>query len=158
LPFEYPPELLCSGRPPDQVFDPEELLYYRVTAFDHQGKVNVDEIRCPDTSVNRGKCSRPEHVLCPSFPKFVGCKVAQFSVAEVPHQLSTGDARTISFKVEHDPICQPTSLEENYSHCEIRAFEANARAKRVSEAVNKQYRMKLRNVMKPAPLPARAIE
>src|SRR5215469_9455340 len=84
LPPEYPRELLCNGRDPDQVFTPDENLYYRVENFDIQGKVPVEQIRCPDTSVNRGKYSQPKHVLYAQIPKYLGHKVAVLKVREIP--------------------------------------------------------------------------
>jgi hypothetical protein len=154
LPPKYPQELLWKGRQLDPAFQSDELLYYRVEGFDVQGKVNVDEIRAPDTSVNRGKYSRPEHVLYASLPKYLNFKVAQFQVREIPKELHTGDGRAITFRVEHDPTIKTNEVDENYAHSEIRAFEGNERKKNISQSVLKQYRIKLRNVMAPAELPA----
>jgi hypothetical protein len=153
LPLEYPNDLLWNGRQLDQVFRPEELLYYRVKEFDVQGKVNVDEIRCPDMSVNRGNYSRPEHVLYSRLPRFIAFKVAQFQVGEIPDQIRTGDNRIIAFRIEHDPTVLSSTLDENYAHSEIRAFDGAERKKSVSEVVLKQYRMRLRRVMVPASIP-----
>ena len=152
MPPEYPNELLWGGREIDRVFLPEELLYYRVKEFDVQGKVNVDEIKCPDTSVNRGKYSQPKHVLYASIPKFLQYKVASFRVTEIPDQLETGDRRTIIFRIEHDPTPKSDKNEENYAHSEIRAFENGERVKRASSVVEKKYRMRLRQVMVPVEL------
>lgn len=138
----------------DPTFSPEELLYYRVTDLDVTGKVNVDEIRAPDTSVNRGRFSLSHQVLYSVIPAVPLQKVVQLQVQEIPDQLLTGDGRPINFKVEHDPLVESASSCENYSHSEIRAFENNARVKRPSEFVLKKYRMKLRDVMVLAPAAA----
>ena len=135
------------------MFTREEPLYYRVKEFDIQGKVNVDEIRCPDTSVNRGKYSQPKHVLYASLPKFLRHSVAQFQVGQIPPQLRTGDDRTIDFRIEHDPTTQSATTDENYAHSEVRAFDGGERKNRLSQFVAKHYRMKLRQVMVPAPMP-----
>jgi hypothetical protein len=145
----YPVELLCNGRIADQNFSPEELLYFRCTDFDIQGKVNVDEIRCPDTSVNRGSLSRPEYVLYARLPKYSEYKVAQFRVDEIPSHVLKDDGQRVDFQIAHDPTQKTGSQDDNYAHCEIRAFEGGLRRKNVASTAAKKYRMKLRNAMVP---------
>jgi hypothetical protein len=155
LALEYPNELLWNGRSIEPEFLPEELLYYRVKDFDVQGKVNVDEIHCPNMSVNRGKYSRPQHVLYARMPMFLHYKVAQFQVQEIPPDLTTGEGRTIDFRIEHDPTRKSDTTDENYAHSEIRAFDGVTRKKNISsQVVLKEYRMRLRRVMVAAPVPA----
>jgi hypothetical protein len=147
---DYPPELLWNGRSPDQDFQPDELLYYRVPAFDEQGKVSAIDVLCPDTSVNRSKYSRPEHVLYARLPKFLDWKVAEFRVSDIPaivEHPDPKDARKFNFRIFHDPIKEP---DENYAHCEIRAFHDKGRKKRLPSLVEKLFRQILSERMKPA--------
>jgi hypothetical protein len=107
-----PDELRACGRACDPNFDPQENLFLR---FQNQagGRIEPTDVRCPDQSVNRGKYSKPEWVLLPSFPEWgIGC----IKVADVPTRLLKGDGTPVHFQVEHDP------QEDNYAHSEIRAY------------------------------------
>jgi hypothetical protein len=154
IPPEYPSELLWNGRLPDQNFAPDELLYYRVPKFDDRGKVSVQDVApCPDTSVNRGKYSRPEHVLFARYPLYLRQQVAQFHVSDIPEYLLSGIGERIRFVIEHDPVRPPEEQYENYSHSEIRAFNGTVRAKKVSPKVQKEFRQIISELMKPVPRP-----
>jgi hypothetical protein len=104
----YPEELLWNGRQPDQTFDANEFLFYRVTALDERGKVGSVDVMCPNTSVNRGKYSRPIHVLYARLPRFLNWRVVEFRVGEIPGELEHPDGRKFQFKIVHDPV-QPLS-------------------------------------------------
>ena len=135
-----PEEIHWRDRSPDQAFAPDEVLYYRVPAFNERGQVDAAHIRFPDTSVNRGKYSAPEHLLLANFPKFVEQKVARFVVRDIPPHVSSGDRKRIfGIRLEHDPI-RPPQGEENYAHCEIRCFEDGARRNRIPAAAEKYVR------------------
>jgi hypothetical protein len=145
-------ELRWSGRTPDQNFAPDELLYYRVEKFIENGRVNGVVIRCPDTSVNRGKYSRPEHLLYAQHPKFMKWKAAQFQVRDVPPTLrNPNDGNEFAFNIEHDPTLIP---EENYAHSEVRAYRDGQRRKNLPRVVESQLRHILAEAMQPAPLPS----
>ncbi|MCY3022907.1 MAG: hypothetical protein NTW87_28345 [Planctomycetota bacterium] len=128
-----PHEMKRNGRPPDPQFDPEERLFMR---FAHLSGAHVDatEIRCPDQSVNRGKYSKQEWVLLPSWRDW---GIACFQVRSVPQHLLGGGTAQSYFMVEHVP------LDDNYSHSEIQAFAdpvRQQRQKRTSPAVGLQFR------------------
>jgi hypothetical protein len=148
---EYPRELLWHGRGPDQNFEPDEPLYYRVEKFDGRGKVSVLDVHCPDMSVNRGKYSQPEHVLYAKLPQFLGHRVARFYVRDIPGQVRSGDGRDFRFAIVHEPIRPPEELDENYAHSEIHAFLGGERKKRVSNLVSKEFRQILSERMTPIP-------
>jgi hypothetical protein len=152
---KYCADLLWRERQLDQDFDPEELLFYRIQGFDSQGLANVDDILFPNTSVNRGKFSRPEHALCFRYPKFANWKVAQFKVGEIPEDIIEPVNHTVfKFRIFHDPTLKTEAEDENYAHSEIRAFVNEVRKKNVSSShVQKTYRMELRRVMQIAPIP-----
>jgi len=148
-------KLLWNDRLPDQLFDTTELLYFRVEKFDELGKVSPFDIRCPDTSVNRQKYSEPGHVLCAKFPKFVGHKVAQLQVCDIPSPIvhpEPKDGREFQFKVVHVPVRPPVEPDENYAHCEIQAFHKQQRwgKPKMPGLIDKIFRQKLAEVMKPA--------
>ena len=150
---EYPADLLWNGRQPDQHFDPTELLYYRVKEFDPQGKVGIEQIRCPDMSVNRGTLCQPQHALYARFPRYLQYKVAQFQVSDIPEQTVADNDQVFSFKIAHDPTPKSEETDENFAHCEIRSFQDEERKKRIAKTAVKLYQMKLRSAMTPAILP-----
>jgi hypothetical protein len=131
--------LLWNGRTADQDFSSEELLFHRVEKFDERGKITaIETIRCPNTSVNRSKYSEPKHALCGQNGRFLSWKVAQFYVRDVSISLTNPNDGTIfDFKVVHNPVVQP---DENYAHCEIRAFVTEHQKKRWPPIVEKQFR------------------
>jgi hypothetical protein len=157
LPPEYPIELLWNGREPDQIFDPNEYLYSRVKEFDIQGKVGIEHIQCPDTSVNRGKFSRPEHVLYARLPKYIHYRVVGFRVSEIPAQAVSDDEQVFDFRIAHDPTLPSENTDENYAHSEIRGFKGIERKKRIPATACKRYRMRLRQVMMPIPIPPQPV-
>jgi hypothetical protein len=148
----YPSELLWNGRQPDQVFDPDESLFYRVNEVDHRGKVgSVDVILCPNTSVNRGKYSKPVHVLYAQLPKFLAWKVMEFRVRQIPLELEHPDRRVFRFELVHDPVRPPIEPDENYAHSEIRAFHQGQPSKRLPGLVEKKFRQVLADFMELVP-------
>lgn len=136
-----PQDLYWSGRVPDQVFLPDELLYFRVPGFNEHGNVDAAHIPFPDTSVNRSKYSSPEHLLLVRYPQFIDQKVAQFFVRDIPSSAVSGDKkRTFDIKIVHDPVRPPEELEENYAHSEIQSFDGPARCAKLSRAAEKYVR------------------
>jgi hypothetical protein len=113
-----------------------------------------DVVPCPDTSVNRGKYSRPEHVLFARFPLYLGQQVAQFQVRDIPAPLVSGTGEQFQFAIAHDPVRPPEEANENYAHSEIRAFNAGVRTRKVSPKVQKEFRQILSERMVPVPRPA----
>jgi len=140
---------LWNGRQADQNFEPDEPLYYRVPAF-VEGKVSPQDVTpCPDTSVNRSLYAgcRPEHVLFARFPRFLTHEVAQFRVSDIPPTLLTGDNQQVDFSIVHDPVGPPEEQNENYAHCEIRAFAGGQRTTKISSKVKREYRQMLTDAM-----------
>jgi hypothetical protein len=147
----YPEELLWNGRQPDQTFDANEFLFYRVTALDERGKVGSVDVMCPNTSVNRGKYSRPIHVLYARLPRFLNWRVVEFRVGEIPGELEHPDGRKFQFKIVHDPVQPPIEPDENYAHSEIRAVHNQQPSKRLPGLVDKLFRQLLADCMRPVP-------
>ena len=136
----YCSELLWNGRASDQDFAPDEILFHRVQQFDDRGRISaVDGLpRCPNTSVNRSKYSEARHALCGQKGRFLGWKVAQFYVRDIPPTLTNpNDGSSFEFKVMHDPAPMP---DENFAHCEIRAFQNLNQKKRWPSRIEKEFR------------------
>lgn len=146
----YPAELLWNGRQATQDFEPDEALYYRVPKFDERGRVSPQDVTpCPDTSVNRSKYQgcRPEHVLYARFPQFLGHRVAQFLVRDIPPVLVSGNNEQVRFSIVHDPVKPPEEQYENYAHSEIRASIGGQLSTKVSSKVKREYRQILADAM-----------
>jgi hypothetical protein len=148
----YPADLLWNGRAPDQNFDLDELLFYRVPEVDDIGKIgSIDVIFCPNTSVNRGKYSKPVYSLYARMPKFLDWRVMEFRVGDIPDELEHPDKRRFQFRIAHDPVKPPEELDENYAHAEIRAWHKDERPKRLPGLVEKEYRQILADIMQLVP-------
>lgn len=146
----YPKELLWNGREPDQVFEPTEELYYRVEP--HVDKATLaSQIRCPNTSVNRGKYSKPVHVLYAQYPKFIEWKVYELRVEEIPPKLENGNKKIIEFRIVHDPLKASPGCDENYAHSEIHASSGGLRKKNLPSTVDKAFREMLSFSMREIP-------
>lgn len=125
-----------GGRQPDNVFAPDESLFYRVKEIDERGKIgSPGVVLCPNTSVNRGKYSKPIHVL---WPRFFDWHVLEMSVSDIPPELQHPlDLRRFQFEIVHAPELEPI---ENYAHSEIRAAHDQEPKKRLPALVEKQFR------------------
>jgi len=147
----YPRELLWNGRQPDQNFEADELLFYRAKALDERGKVGSVDVMCPNTSVNRGKYSKPVHVLYAKLPRFLNWHVLEFHVGDIPAELQHPDGRKFQFVVVHDPVKPPIEPDENYAHSEVRALQNQQSCKRLPGLVDKQIRQFLADRMERVP-------
>src|SRR5688572_27587054 len=121
------------GRDEDQDFDPQEVLYHRVTAATlhlmENGGVYLS-VRVPDVSCNRSKHGGLwDDVLLCNYPANVNAGVVEFAVSDVPSRHDRDNADPIHFRTCHDP------LEDNYYHCEIRFFRGAANAQRMTKNV-----------------------
>jgi hypothetical protein len=145
---DYPEELLINGRGLDETFEPDELLFYRAPNLDERGKIGSVDVICPNTSVNRGKYSKPIHVLYCSFPKFINWFVLELHVRDVPTELQSGDGKRFQFILVHVPVTHP---DENYAHAEIRALVDQQPKKKWSAMVEKQFRQILADRMQLVP-------
>ena len=147
----YPQELLWNGRAPDQKFASDELLFYRAKEVDGQGKIGSVDVMCPNTSVNRGRYSKPIHVLYARLPQFLQWHVMEMRVDEVPPELQHPDGRKFQFTLVHDPVKPPVEPDENYAHTEIRAFHNQQPSKRLPGLVEKQIRQMIADRMQKVP-------
>jgi hypothetical protein len=147
----YPLELLFNGRLPDETFAPDEPLFYRAKEVDKGGKIGSVDVMCPNTSFNRGKYSKPVHVLYAKLPQFLKWHVMEMRVDEVPPELQHPDGRKFQFTVVHDPVKPPVEPDENYAHSEIRAFHNKQQSKRLPGLVEKQIRQMLADRMQEVP-------
>lgn len=115
---DRPEDMWRRGRPPDQSFEPEHELYYRVKQSHLVGdRVEVLGVQNPPFqdfpfSVNWSKYSRPGWVLIPPAaseePFFVGFSVAAIRVDALP-----AGVQGVTLKPEHRPE------DDNYSHSEV---------------------------------------
>ena len=117
--------------------------------FDVQGKVNVDGIRCPDMSVNRGNYSGQNTFCTPVFLALLPSRSLNFRLGKFPTRYVRETIESLLFELSMIRQFYPVHLDETYAHSEIRAFDGAERKKSVSEVVLKQYRMRLRRVMVP---------
>lgn len=149
-PNERPDYLYQSDRRPDQEFDDDEELYFRIPPnpeYWREGTPNLTAIRFPDTSVNRQKYSNCEDVLYPSEGSnddYCDFGIGSVTVADIPPppRIVSGDGREFTFDAVHDPC------PDNYSHSEIRAFCAGEPHKRDGpKKVKMGYRIHLKNQM-----------
>ena len=154
--ISIPDRFLVNGRETDNVFAPDEHLFFRFnpTHFSDDMRLPVAAIRFPDFSVNREKFSQPSDVLV---PKWIDWGIAQVKVESVPKALeceANKKMRTIFFRVEHDPIdknhrAYEKQMFENYAHSEIRAFENGKHLeKKLPESIKKRFRMMLSDATK----------
>ena len=142
---EPPAELRWNGRGADQCFEPDDSLFYRVLRLDQTGHVRGTDIRFPNTSVNRSKYSRPEHLLW----NWPDQGVVGFLVREIPTPIRAGDGRMFDFKAVHDPVRPPEDKVENYAHCEIRPFHGSSPQRTAPDVVKKVFRQELSDRMRP---------
>ena len=107
-----------NKRPVDIDFDPEELLYRRMSEKDFvEGEPFASALQFGATtghSVNRGRYSEPQDVLepdCCAGGIREGFLVVSFQVREIPEKLDTDDGRKFYFRMKHDPeeTCYPHS-------------------------------------------------
>ncbi len=147
----YPEELLWQGREPDQVFDDDEYLFYRAKAVDERGKLGSVDVMWPNVSVNRGKYSKPIHVLYAKLPMFLSWLVMEFHVRDIPPELIHPDQRKYQFAPVHDPVKPPIEPDENYAHAEIRMFQNQQPTNKAPELVKKQFRQLLADRMEQVP-------
>ena len=136
--------MLRRGRPPNNRFDPAELLFHRFNRDMISPAAHPDglvlQIRVPDASVNRSEPDgKPEDVLLGRYPKYKNWGILAFQVADVPTPY-VHDAGGIHHRVEHDP------LEKNYYHSEVGAYnDATFKTRRghVTNAMKTWFRLEL---------------
>lgn len=115
----------------------DECLFLRCIP-DHvdEGRVHSAGIRFPNTSVNRCRYSEPEDVIIPE-PEMA---YARLRTRDVPGALTSPGQVTVAFVVEHDPE------EDNFSHCEIRAFKDGQHISdkgKLPPSVKKEFRQRV---------------
>lgn len=112
---DLPDGMYQRERSPNQTFDQEEPLYWRLTteSLRSLGHESGIAFRAPNFSVNRGKYSEPNWVLLPSY---TDQGIVRLLVKDVPtKEISPPESRyRYACAVVHDP------LPENYSHSEVR--------------------------------------
>lgn len=128
---DLPTEMLTSGRPPDNIFKPDEQFFVRVapnhfvSAAKAFKRLALNAFPVPDMSVNRsGEAGEPRYVLCNVYQGMAGqCDgrhhtwgVAAFNVKIATHQIRHG-RETLDTRPIHKP------LRYNYYHTEIQAFD-----------------------------------
>jgi hypothetical protein len=125
-----------NGRPEDQVFAPEELLFRRyLKEHFESGRISDAHFSFPP-SLNREKYSEPKDVLFSDEGSSEGCGVLEFRVDEVLAEIQNGVGAVFAFFPHHVP------LDTNYSHTEIRCENAEAPGTHVlpNSVVKKKYR------------------
>ena len=138
----------CNGRGLKPQFAPKEQLFHRVNKLQCQvltGNGLLLNMRVLDMSVNRqGDDGQPNDVII-GFPRW---GIIRFDVDSVPSPYVVPDRntpRSIQFAVEHDPICKVD--DQNYYHCEIRAFASDrTRLTKLPDGAKKWFRAELAKV------------
>jgi hypothetical protein len=147
--FVYPERLLIKGRTAvDPDFLGDELLYLRFMDEDSDGSPSGADIRCPDSSVNRGKYSQPEDVLVCQHPKFIKWGIASIRCDQVPSEVLDGSdpPKLNHLRIEHAPQGPPFTpdKEENWSHTEIRVYADGSRKYKIpSSLVKRKIRQRI---------------
>ncbi|MGB7913500.1 MAG: hypothetical protein WCF59_14890 [Desulfobaccales bacterium] len=114
-----PDEMLQRGREPDPDFPLEEDLFVRFQTVENN-KVSISDIKFPDQSVNRSRYSEAIWILIP-MSKFRNWGYGVIKVQDIPREPRIPSGKTNQCQIEHCP------LEQNYSHCEIRAYKNGIR-------------------------------
>ncbi|MEZ6099960.1 MAG: hypothetical protein R3E01_13410 [Pirellulaceae bacterium] len=118
---DLPAAMQTRGRQPDDVFQPDELLYRRVPPIhweDWDEDIELDAIELPDMSVVRSKYAHPEWVRFEGTTyKFSNWGVVGFRVDSIPPELQHLGVYRYTFDVRHDP------KKQNFPHSEVRAYE-----------------------------------
>ncbi|MFZ0052557.1 MAG: hypothetical protein WAK96_12350 [Desulfobaccales bacterium] len=110
----------------------EEGLYIRFQSVE-RNEVPISEIKFPDQSLNRARYSEAHWVLIPIFHNW-GYGIIK--VRDVPREISLPSGKTNTCRIEHAPE------EENYSHCEVRAYKNGMRVNNNNK--DKQLGLKFR--------------
>lgn len=136
-----PPELYRNDRPINNDFPNDEEIYIRFEEIeeDEDGIVHPhhSSFRCPDQSCNRSLYSEPAWVLLPNWPNFgYGSFLVEDIPFQVPEEKDAAGPRQHWFKIEHDP------KDENYAHCEIRAYKDNEFKKRAKRVNNDKVKLR----------------
>ena len=131
------------GDPIDPVFLDEEQLFLRIrpdASYPNRQELLLSDLRFPAFSVNRGKYSRAEDALAPSWPTW---GVAAFSVSDIPSMLEgpAGEHSVIG-RINFRPIHCPEL--GNYSHSEIRSSSESEESANPSRKVRVAFREHLR--------------
>jgi hypothetical protein len=109
-----PEHLLRNGRPEDQTFAADELLFRRyIQEHFYNNKIVDASFSFPGPSVNREKFSQPEDALFSEEGLFEGWGILEFPVRSVTVRLEDGQGIGFVFFPKHAP------LDDNYSHTEI---------------------------------------
>lgn len=132
--------MLRNGRPEDQVFAPEEILFRRYIK-DHwvENLIVPAHFSFPRPSVNRQKYSEPEDAISAADGSLDGYGVLEFEVRGIPAQLADGQGTMYRFFASHVPN------EENFSHSEIWCSIGNQNQNQAvpSSSVKKKFRTML---------------
>jgi hypothetical protein len=139
LPRKRPERMNRNGRPADQEFRPEELLYRRyIQEHFENGKI-VDAHFSFPPSTNRQKFSEPEDVLFSEDGRFDSCGVLEFETVAIPVEVEDDQGTIFVFFPRHVPE------ETNYSHAEVWCERAQQRGNQAlpSSTAKKKFRAKL---------------
>ncbi len=131
--------LIQGGRPVDNAFHFFHCLYYRCKREDiSEGRLLPPRIRCPNTSVNWSKYSKPWDVIF----DHPGWGIAQFIVCRLPKELPKEVPVGATAPQQHSFYPGHVPLPENYPHSEIWTFRAGVRAAnaKLPETVKKEFR------------------
>jgi len=140
-----PSRMLRCGRPLDNEFSPDELLYLRCQFawLDVNRRLKPANVHFPDQSTNREKFCAAYDVLLPTTVpnshQWLCWGVVAIRVSDVPTHAETTGGTEMTFTVEHDPI------EDNYGHTELRAYKNGRRERnknKINDLVKKAYRTK----------------
>lgn len=135
-PRERPPRMMRNGRPAEQQFKPEELMYRRYVEDDFEGGYFRPTRFSFPPSLNRQRFSEPEDVIFSETGEFDEYGVLECSVAELSVRIVDDHKREFAFVPVHRPE------ETNYSHSEMWAdcIQTAKRVEEPSKITKKLYR------------------
>ncbi len=150
-----PAAMLRNGRTDDQSLKDDEDLFraYHPEAFDEQGRISLARLAFPDISMNRS-----EHGGLPEYARwahegglFRTWGVWALAVRDVPERI-VADPDEWDFRPCH------TSQEQNYYHCDLRAYlhgVHQGEGSTVDDDVHYRFRVRIkrriRRVLPPVP-------
>ncbi|HUG94013.1 MAG TPA: hypothetical protein VML55_24495 [Planctomycetaceae bacterium] len=114
---DIPREMMASGRPEDQSFDDEELLYRRFAPDLLDGdEIAIAAVELPDMSIIREKYGRPQWLLLDE--DYADWGVLAFHVRDIPPNRAVWHEGVVAYVLEprHVPY------RNNYPHSEVWAY------------------------------------
>ena len=122
---DIPREMMANGRPEDQIFDDDELLYRRFAPELLDGdEIAIAAVELPDMSTIREKYGRPKWRLLD--PDYANWGVLSFRVRDIPPKREVWHEGVVAYLLEprHVPY------KNNYPHSEVWVYRDGQRIRK----------------------------